>query len=167
MIEYNIKYIAKIKPEVHVEIKSVTDGVYLIYIDSSEYIKRDYFTISDCEWEELYFSDRFDNVSFCVSIKFGNIGYLFGDVSKNTYNGTFYEYDKYCEIMGIKDRKSLFTTRRGKKYKKVKRHEKIEAGAMHSYCGGELVPVMNPNTIGDVPASFSDEREFYNPIKEK
>lgn len=54
----------------------------------------------------------------------------------------------------------------GKKYRKIKRDEKIQIGAMHSFCGGELSPICGNDTIGDTPSSFSDEREFYNPIIE-
>lgn len=56
--------------------------------------------------------------------------------------------------------------RNGRKYVKLDRHEKIKEGAMQSWCNGELQPIANSDgkTIGDVPASFSDERDFYNPI---
>lgn len=54
----------------------------------------------------------------------------------------------------------------GKRYRKIRRDEKIEEGAMHSYCGCELKPIMGIGTVGDIPANFSDEREFYNPIEE-
>jgi len=54
----------------------------------------------------------------------------------------------------------------GKSYRKLKRNEIIKEGAMQSWCYGELQPIMNINdeTIGDTPSSFSDERDFYNPI---
>lgn len=52
----------------------------------------------------------------------------------------------------------------GKKYRKLERDEVIEKGAMHSICGGELRPIMGLDTIGDIPSSFSIERDFYNPI---
>jgi hypothetical protein len=55
--------------------------------------------------------------------------------------------------------------RHGKPYLKVKRDEVIKEGAMHSWCGGELRTVKSPETIGQTPNDFSDEREFYNPIK--
>jgi hypothetical protein len=53
-----------------------------------------------------------------------------------------------------------------KQYKKIKRHEVIKEGAMQSWCHGELQPIKNTDgeTIGDTPSSFSDERDFYNPI---
>ena len=56
----------------------------------------------------------------------------------------------------------------GKPYRKLKRNEIIEKGAMHSFCGGELMPITNSDgqTIGSTPSEFSDEREFYNPIVE-
>jgi hypothetical protein len=54
----------------------------------------------------------------------------------------------------------------GRKFRKIGRNEKIEEGAMHYFCGGELWPIKSPDTVGDIPASFSDEREFYNPIPE-
>ena len=52
-----------------------------------------------------------------------------------------------------------------KPYRKLKRNEVIEEGAMQSWCLGELRPIMGGDeTIGDTPSSFSDERDFYNPI---
>lgn len=54
----------------------------------------------------------------------------------------------------------------GKPYRKLDRNESIPIGSMHSFCGGELHPIINPKTIGDKPSSFSFEREFYAPIKE-
>jgi len=54
--------------------------------------------------------------------------------------------------------------RHGMRYRKIGRDEVIQAGAMHSYCGGELKPVINKDTIGDTPSSFSPERDFFNPI---
>ena len=62
-------------------------------------------------------------------------------------------------------RKNIIYHRFGKSYKKVDSHEKIEVGAMHCFNGGELSPIKGFDTIGDIPASFSDEREFFNPIE--
>lgn len=63
-------------------------------------------------------------------------------------------------------RSNLEYTRFGKKYKKLKRWEIIKEGAMQSWCNGELQPIKNydNDTVGDIPASFSDERDFYNLI---
>lgn len=58
-------------------------------------------------------------------------------------------------------------TRFGQQFYKISRNEEIKEGAMHSWCGGELVPIIYTDTIGDTPSSFSDEREFYNPIKHR
>ena len=57
----------------------------------------------------------------------------------------------------------------GKRYKKLGRYEIIKEGAMQSWCHGELEPIKNSDggTIGDVPNSFSDERNFYNPITDR
>ncbi len=52
----------------------------------------------------------------------------------------------------------------GKGYKKLKRNEIIKEGAMHSWQNGELQPIKGSDTIGDIPSSFSNKREFYNPI---
>lgn len=54
----------------------------------------------------------------------------------------------------------------GKPYRKLKRHEIIKEGAMHSWCNGELHEIMGTDTIGQTPSQFSDERDFYNPIEE-
>ena len=63
-------------------------------------------------------------------------------------------------------RENLIYTRFGKHYRKVKRDEIIEEGAMQSWEDGELQPITNSDgeTVGDTPSSFSDERDFYNPI---
>lgn len=54
-------------------------------------------------------------------------------------------------------------TRFGNQYRKIERHEVIKKGAMTSFYGSELQPIANPETIGQTPNDFSDEREFYNP----
>jgi len=53
----------------------------------------------------------------------------------------------------------------GKCYRKIGRHEIIKPGAMHSWHHGELLSILGRDTIGDVPANFHDERDFYNPIE--
>ena len=63
-------------------------------------------------------------------------------------------------------RKDQVYWRFGKKYKKISRNEIIKEGAMHSFCDGELFPVINSDTIGDIPSNFSDERDFYNPVED-
>ncbi len=62
--------------------------------------------------------------------------------------------------------KNLIYTRFGKKFKKINRDEIIKEGAMQSWEDGELQPLGNGDgkTIGDIPSSFSNERDFYNPI---
>lgn len=62
---------------------------------------------------------------------------------------------------------ALIYSRFGNLYRKVKRDEIIEEGAMHAYCLGELMPVRNPETFGQRPCDFSDKREFFNPFKRK
>jgi len=61
---------------------------------------------------------------------------------------------------------NLIYTKNGKEYRKIGKRETIEEGAMMTYDGGELMPIMNHdnNTVGDIPAAFSDKREFYNLI---
>ena len=61
-------------------------------------------------------------------------------------------------------KENLIYTKHGKKYKMVGRENVIKKGAMHSFKGGELQSVCNPETIGDTPANFSLKRKFYNPI---
>lgn len=58
-------------------------------------------------------------------------------------------------------------TRNGKDYFKITRYEKIKEGALQSWCGGELQPITNSDgkTVGSTPADFSNEREFFNPVK--
>ena len=52
----------------------------------------------------------------------------------------------------------------GNAYRKLKRNEVIAEGAMQSYCNGELNPCLGIHTVGDMPSSFSDDRDFYNPV---
>lgn len=61
--------------------------------------------------------------------------------------------------------KELIYTRYGKPYRKIGRNEVILEGYLHSFCGGELHPIITPETIGDAPSSFSDEREFFVPLE--
>lgn len=68
------------------------------------------------------------------------------------------------ETLGDLLRANIIYSIDGKKYRKVGRQEIIEEGAMQSWGGSELRPILNPFSIGDVPANFSDGREFYNPI---
>ena len=62
--------------------------------------------------------------------------------------------------------KDIVYIRFDKEYRKLKRNEIIKDGAMQSWCHGELTPITNSDgkTIGDTPANFSDERDFYNLI---
>jgi len=64
------------------------------------------------------------------------------------------------------DPKNFVYIRHGKKFRKIGRDEIIEEGAYHAWCGGELEPIKGIDTIGDKPSSFSDEREFFNPMME-
>lgn len=54
----------------------------------------------------------------------------------------------------------------GKRYRKIGRNEIIKEGAMQSWDGSGLLPITNTmeETIGNIPANFSRERDFYNPI---
>ena len=51
-----------------------------------------------------------------------------------------------------------------KKYRKIGKYEKIAKGAMQSWNNGILTPIWMPRTIGDIPAHYANERDFYNPI---
>ena len=62
--------------------------------------------------------------------------------------------------------KEITYYKNGKKFRKIGRDEVIEEGAMHSIMDGELHSVKFPETIGETPSDFSDDRNFYNPIKE-
>jgi len=55
----------------------------------------------------------------------------------------------------------------GKPYRKLKRNEVIEEGSMTCWCHGELQQNVFDETIGDVPANYSIERDFFNPIKKE
>ena len=56
----------------------------------------------------------------------------------------------------------------GKRYRKLKRNEIIKKDALQSWEHGELQPITNAdgNTIGNTPKEFSNERDFYNLIRE-
>ena len=58
----------------------------------------------------------------------------------------------------------IIYVRHGEPYRKLKRYETIKKGAMHSWCHGELVPILNQESVGVTPAFFSNQRDFYNPI---
>ena len=45
----------------------------------------------------------------------------------------------------------------GKPYRKLKRNEIIEKGAMHSFCGGELMPITNSD--GQTIGRLGDEQQ--------
>ncbi len=55
----------------------------------------------------------------------------------------------------------MIYVRFGKNYRKLNRDEIIKEGDLQSWCYGELQPIVGIDTIGDKPASFSEEREFY------
>jgi len=69
-------------------------------------------------------------------------------------------------IQNQKDYKRNFAYRiYNKPYRKLKRHEIIEKGAMQSWGGGELQPIVLYSGIeGSTPNEFSTERDFYNPV---
>jgi hypothetical protein len=60
----------------------------------------------------------------------------------------------------------IIYVRLGKKYRKIARDEKIAKGAMMTLADGELNPIMHEGTIGQLPSSFSEERNFFNPIED-
>ncbi len=62
--------------------------------------------------------------------------------------------------------KDIVYIKNDKKYRKIGRDEVIEEGAMHAILDGELHRIKFPDTVGDKPSSFSNDRNFYNPIKE-
>jgi len=70
----------------------------------------------------------------------------------------------FCKIKPFSSRPVIVYHRLGRKYRKLERNEVIKEGAMHSWCGGELSPIMNDGTVGQTPNDFSNERDFYNPI---
>jgi len=52
----------------------------------------------------------------------------------------------------------------GRKYRKLRRDEKIAAGAIHSFAGAPLHPICSKETIGQTPNNFSEKRDFFNPV---
>ena len=57
----------------------------------------------------------------------------------------------------------MFYHKYGKVYKKIGRGRTIQKGALHSWNGGSLNPIMGIATIGGTPNSFDPQRDFYNP----
>jgi len=56
----------------------------------------------------------------------------------------------------------------GKQYVKLGLQDIIKEGACHSLgIEGKIYPIVGVDTIGDIPASFSKDRIFYNPVIEK
>lgn len=60
--------------------------------------------------------------------------------------------------------KTIIYQRFGKEYRKMGRDEIIREGCMHSWCLGELFPIMNSQVYGQTPSNFSDERDFFSPV---
>lgn len=53
---------------------------------------------------------------------------------------------------------------KGKEFLLVAEDELIMEGALHTLDGKSFSPLMNIDSVGDTPASFSPDRAFYNPV---
>ena len=62
-----------------------------------------------------------------------------------------------------KENQKMIYHKDGKVYKKIGAHEIIQKGALHSWNGGPLNPIMGPDTVGGTPILFAPQRDFYNP----
>jgi hypothetical protein len=92
-----------------------------------------------------------------------------GDLLRKTLEKETKPTKNQNPTLGDLIRANLVYTKDSKKYRKIGRHEKIAKGAMQTWTSGsegtqELRPVLNPRTIGDIPAHFAKEREFFNPL---
>jgi hypothetical protein len=54
----------------------------------------------------------------------------------------------------------------GRMYYKLDQDDTIKKGCLHSYNGGELLPIVHSGSIGQHPSDFSPKREFFNPADE-
>ena len=88
--------------------------------------------------------------------------------SKNVY-GIMCTWNQIFKAMTLAEkewnRANPVYWRNGKSYRKLNRDEVIKDGALHSYCNGELKPILGLHTVGDTPSGFSDDRDFYNPVE--
>ncbi len=88
----------KKKPEAQVLVRKVKKGVYFIICDFLDRYQLS-ATGSDNENElELYFS-KGEEILFSILFEVNESGYLFGEVSKQAYYGTFYEYPTYKKMI--------------------------------------------------------------------
>jgi len=88
-------------PEVYVDIKPVTEGVWLIYIDLFDRFDEPFWIKSSDDWEYLYFMNADNDLIFCVKFKPEKDGILIGSLCKKTYHGTYYEHEAYSRIMRV------------------------------------------------------------------
>ena len=97
-MEYKVVYWTDKRPHIKVMIGKVSDGVWLIYCDFFECLSNDGCGSDSDGWDSIYFGDE-DEILIEVKYKPNTDGYLFGELSKKTYHGTFYEYWIYDKIM--------------------------------------------------------------------
>lgn len=83
-----------------VYVYKVSNGVYYIYIYLKKRCSIECTGNADAEIfnQSIYFIDNKENI-IEVSFKFPSEGFLFGEVSKDTYHGTFYEDAAYKKIL--------------------------------------------------------------------
>ena len=70
---------------------------------------------------------------------------------------------KNRKIKQIKFKKTV--KRRGRKFNLVGSGEPIQSGAIHTLDGKSFSPLMNDESVGDIPANVNPGRAFYNPVK--
>jgi len=80
----------------------VREGVYYVYVDFCERVVQEMSGSSSIEDRyAIYFSrgeDYLDMVEVVLPFNCGD-GYMFGEMDKDTYHGTYYDYEKFCEIV--------------------------------------------------------------------
>lgn len=77
----------------------VMDGVYHVVIEFDKRVELDAHGSSSIDGQMgLLFSSNDGYVNLEVILPFSENGYIFGDVSKRTYYGTYYSYAAYDRI---------------------------------------------------------------------
>jgi hypothetical protein len=96
-----VTYQTDAEPHCAVEICKVADGVWYVWCDFYERYELEGLggdTENGCV--ELYFGD---GTNILITVTFwppdGGGGYIFGDMMKTAYHGTYYAYDEYCKIV--------------------------------------------------------------------
>ena len=100
-IKTEIIYLSDKKPEVEAFVVPVSEGVWYVWIDWFEAFEHNATGGGDDpNVVEMYFSHpASEDIDFQVNLHFPCDGFLFGQVCKKSYHGTFYSDEKYSYMI--------------------------------------------------------------------